>query len=142
MTTCGQDILNLPPEVSARLRRHLSQIHGIGSFACTPTAQRARLYEASSFLVLEHPAHGTVRRGHREHIFDPHILRWINHSCMPNARIEFAGGTPVLVAVRDVSVGDEVVVDYRQTEISEEYPEPFICNCGHCAGIRIGEEPE
>jgi len=48
-----------------------------------------------------------------------------NHSCVPNAGIS---GQIVLVAMRDIAVGEEVCFDYAMTD-SSDYDE-FECWCG------------
>jgi uncharacterized protein len=50
---------------------------------------------------------------------------WVNHSCEPNAGMS---GQIVLVAMRDINVGEEVCYDYAMTDGSP-YDE-FECRCG------------
>lgn len=50
---------------------------------------------------------------------------WVNHSCNPNAGIR---GQITLVALRDISTGEEICFDYAMTD-SSAYDE-FICECG------------
>lgn len=50
---------------------------------------------------------------------------WVNHSCAPNAGIS---GQMVLVAMRDIAVGEEICFDYAMTDGSP-YDE-FECLCG------------
>jgi hypothetical protein len=57
----------------------------------------------------------------------------INHSCMPNAG--FTTGSPVLHALRDIAVGEEITWDYS-TSIAE-IGWTLECRCGSagCRGI-------
>jgi hypothetical protein len=53
----------------------------------------------------------------------------IRHACEPNARVETEGAPPVrITALRDISPGEEVTIDYCATE--EELASPFACGCG------------
>jgi uncharacterized protein len=51
-----------------------------------------------------------------------------NHSCEPNVGVK---GQILLLARRDIALGEELVFDYETTDDSLE---PFECNCGssHC----------
>jgi hypothetical protein len=62
---------------------------------------------------------------------------WVNHSCDPNAGVV---GQIVLVALRDIRVGEEVCFDYATTDGSP-YDE-FECGCGspRCRGHVTGDD--
>jgi uncharacterized protein len=62
---------------------------------------------------------------------------WINHSCDPNAGLR---GQVVLVALRDIEVGEEVCYDYAMSDGSA-YDE-FACECGAstCRGRVSGDD--
>ncbi len=55
--------------------------------------------------------------------------RYMNHSCEPNVR---GVGPNLQIAVRDISVGDEITCDYAECNLLE----PFACACGstRCRG--------
>lgn len=61
----------------------------------------------------------------------------INHCCEPNAGIQ---GYSMLVALRDIAVGEEVCYDYAMTD-SSPYDE-FDCACGApaCRGYITGQD--
>ena len=61
----------------------------------------------------------------------------INHSCDPNAGIL---GQIILVAMRDISAGEEICYDYAMTD-STDYDE-FVCACGtaRCRGQITGSD--
>jgi hypothetical protein len=63
------------------------------------------------------------------------ILAKLAHSCAPNAR--FRDGTRWLHALADIAPGDELTIDYLDTEPVISHP--FVCRCGApaCRG-RIG----
>ena len=70
-------------------------------------------------------------------IGDKHIESWegghINHHCDPNTEIkihEVIGPTKLValvVAKRDINIGEEITFDYETTE--RRMAEPFMCNC-------------
>lgn len=62
---------------------------------------------------------------------------WVNHSCDPNAGVV---GQVVLVALRDVRVGEEICFDYATTDGSP-YDE-FECGCASrtCRGHVTGDD--
>ena len=81
-------------------------------------------------------------------LFD--LIGRVNHSCMPNARLqslrgetEAAGAT--LTAIRDIEVGEEVAIDYlaqfdgsmvqKRAHLMEQYR--FSCNCKLCTGSAV-----
>ena len=61
------------------------------------------------------------------------VMLFINHSCEPN--VGFAGNI-VLVAMRDVSEGEELTTDYA---LFDDYDGSMECRCGtSCCRGRIG----
>lgn len=114
---------------------HPSEIHGNGVFATEKCVPGQIIFVTTKFTVLPKAAHGTVERSEEEHVFEPRVLRWVNHSCCHNSLILFVGGEVRLVCVAELRPEEEVVCDYRLTEGS--IPTPFRCNCGHCGGILI-----
>jgi uncharacterized protein len=62
---------------------------------------------------------------------------WVNHSCEPNAGIR---GQISLVAMRDITPGEEVTFDYAMSD-STNYDE-FECSCGAptCRGYVGGRD--
>jgi uncharacterized protein len=64
------------------------------------------------------------------------VMLFINHSCEPN--VGFAGNT-VLVAMRDISVGEELTTDYA---LFDDNDEAMQCRCGtpSCRGTVTGRD--
>jgi len=64
------------------------------------------------------------------------VMLFLNHSCEPN--VGFAGNT-VLVAMRDVSPGDELTTDYA---LFDDYDGSIECQCGtpSCRGTIDGRD--
>lgn len=67
---------------------------------------------------------------------DPHFMGRVLHRCEPNAHADMT--TKTFYALRDISAGEWVTMDYRQTE-SVLYKD-FVCNCGplKCAAASQG----
>ncbi len=53
-------------------------------------------------------------------------MRFTNHSCSPNARIQVEDGEISFFALRDLSTGDEITVDYGLTH----HEGRLACRCG------------
>ena len=68
---------------------------------------------------------------------EPEPADFINHSCEPNCEMS---GNVILIAARDIEVGEEVTYDYATTDGSD-YDE-FECACGSpsCRGKVSGHD--
>lgn len=62
----------------------------------------------------------------------------INHSCDPNAGLQFGGTGPVLVALRPIAVGEEVQWDYSTTILDHQWSMRCKCGAAICRGV-IGD---
>jgi hypothetical protein len=113
---------------------HASPIHGNGLFAEQDIPANALIYESEEYTVTRTAKHGSIQRTPTDHIMEK-ILRWENHSCVPNTVLRFDGPSVQLIATKRILAGQEIVCDYRNTE--DSIPVPFRCNCGHCPGIII-----
>lgn len=51
--------------------------------------------------------------------------KYINHSCAPNTRVS----NRKFIALRDISIGEEITFDYNSTE--DEIAEAFDCLCAN-----------
>lgn len=62
---------------------------------------------------------------------------YVNHSCDPNGGLS---GQIALVAMHDISVGDEITFDYAMSDVTD-YDE-FQCECGspNCRGVVRGSD--
>lgn len=77
--------------------------------------------------TLAEPTYLTVQVGIRKHILlQPEHLQYINHSCDPN--VFFDTHTMKVIALRQISVGDEMTFFYPSTEW--DMAQPFSCLCG------------
>ena len=71
----------------------------------------------------------------RDEEYEP-VMLFINHSCGPN--VGFAGNV-VLVAMRDITAGEELTTDYALFDDSDELMQ---CRCGApaCRGLISGRD--
>jgi SET domain-containing protein len=87
----------------------------IARFEGTETAQRTRM--SLQFGPGRHVEPG-----------ENHPLRFLNHACEPNAAFGNGEGDRDLHALRDISAGTEITIDYNVHE--DELSHPFKCSCG------------
>lgn len=122
------------------LRVGASRIAGMGLFATQQFGVGARV------CTLEGEEHRFISRtagdaaafanwiavGRDRWIETEGACRYLNHSCEPNVRIR---GDRAVMAIRDISCGDEITLDYSLTT-SERYWS-MRCSCGtpHCTGV-------
>ena len=59
--------------------------------------------------------------------------RYMNHSCEPNAFYDYCDHSPITRAIRDISVGEELTVDYLINNVGGD---SWACSCGssRCRG--------
>ena len=65
--------------------------------------------------------------------------RYINHSCEPNCTVEKTPDTLWIVAVRDITAGEELSYNYGyESKHYQDNP----CNCGatHCCGYILAQQ--
>ena len=120
---------------------------GRGCFAVEPIAGGhvvaafgGRCLTRDEFDLL--PLHQQVRGIQvDEHLFlsgaiEPEPSDFINHSCAPNCGMS---GTTVVVALRDIEVGEQLTYDYAMSEGSDD---EFECTCGAtaCRGKVTGHD--
>ncbi len=81
------------------------------------------------------------------HVEADDCIRFLNHSCQPNAAIiskyseKDNYATIVLESIRDITMDDEICFDYASTEFTltkELLNKPCLCNSPRCRGILTG----
>ena len=75
-------------------------------------------------ILVESPSRTSIQIG-SSHIEDD-TGRYLNHNCNPNASIANEK-EPTLVCISEIKPGDEVTIDYNESE--EEIFHPFFCYC-------------
>jgi len=83
--------------------------------------------------------------GHGKYVLDYSPASYVNHSCDPNAYVEFKTlGKKYLIALRDIKKGEEITKDYSLEavdQIDNENPWVLDCKCGskNCRKKIIGD---
>ena len=82
--------------------------------------------------ISNKPAQHTVQAGRFKHI-EVGSIASLNHSCNPNIVLDTTN--MLIIAARDISIGDELTFFYPSTEW--EMAVPFICACGSTNCIHV-----
>ena len=121
-----------------------STIDGQGAFAAEPVPARRKIGEIRGEAISVDEARIRATRSERIMIVelsprraidftrsaDP--MRYTNHSCAPNARLDIRNGRVEFYALRDIAAGEEITVNYGETH----HEGRLRCRCGatNCAG--------
>ena len=121
-----------------------SHIDGQGAFAAEPIPPRLKIGEIRGESISVQEARIRATRSERVMIVelsprraidfskssDP--MRYTNHSCRPNARLDIRQGRVEIYALRAIAVGEEITVHYGETH----HQGRLACRCGSpgCAG--------
>lgn len=57
--------------------------------------------------------------------------RYINHSCKPNCEVDIKKGKIMIMAIKNIGVGEELNYDYGK-EYFDEFIKPYGCKCEKC----------
>ncbi len=119
--------------------------HGFADIINNSNTQQKSLHATTAFNAgetickfsaateLENPTYLTVQTGINTHItLSPSFLQYINHSCEPN--VFFNTSTMELMALKNISIGDELVFFYPSTEW--EMTQSFQCFCQSLACLK------
>jgi SET domain-containing protein len=133
-----------PPYQKYELAVRPSRIDGLGVFAVQAIAAARKIGEIRGESISVDTARIRATRSERIMIVelsprraidfskssDP--MRYTNHSCRPNARLDLRQGRVEFYALRAIAVGDEITVHYGETHHQGQ----LICRCGAagCAG--------
>ena len=115
-----------------------SAIDGQGVFAAEPIAGRRKIGEIRGEAISVAEARIRATRHERVMIVelsderaldfrrstDP--MRYTNHSCRPNARLDIRQGRVEFYALRDIAPGEEITVNYGPTH----HEGKLVCRCG------------
>lgn len=98
--------------------RKIGEIRGEG---ITVDEARIRATRSERIMIVELSERAAIdfsRSG------DP--MRYTNHSCRPNARLDIRQGRVEFYALRDIAVGEEITVNYGETH----HEGRLTCRCG------------
>lgn len=123
-------------DVAVTLRR--SRIDGYGVFAQQAIRAGQRLGQLTGESITVAEARRRAQAGGRLMLVElsparaidasrsQDALRFTNHSCVPNARIQVEDGEVQFLAIRDIADGEELTVDYGLTH----HEGRLACQCG------------
>ncbi len=102
-----------------------------GGFVLT-AQERRELPEAIQNYTLQVEVNFHLSSGDLQNDAD-----YFNHSCDPNAGLN---GQIVLVAMRDIAVGEEVCFDYAMSEADPAFQMPCACGQSNCRHLITGND--
>jgi hypothetical protein len=126
-----------------------SFIHAAGCYTTTPIAKGTRVVEYTGPLIDKEDADRRYENkpitylfgiGDGSRVIDGHgIAMFINHSCDANCETEEVDGRVWIMAIRDITAGEELCYDYCLYDGGEEEAS---CNCGakKCRGSMYSVE--
>ena len=117
---------------------HKSTIDGFGAFAAEPipahrkigeirgesisvTEARRRAAGQARIMIVEVSEKKAIDASQSS---DP--MRFTNHSCAPNARLQIRDGRVEFYAIQPIAVGEEITVNYGETH----HEGTLACRCG------------
>ena len=115
-----------------------SAIDGHGAFAGEPIPARRKIGEIRGEPLSVKEARRRVKGQRRIMMVEvsartaidasnsTHALRFTNHSCRPNAVLRIVQGRVELYALRDLTIGEEITIDYGETHHGGR----LRCRCG------------
>lgn len=121
-----------------------SPIDGQGVFAAEPIPARRKIGEMRGELISVAEARRRIKGRARIHMVEVSDrraidatasdgpLRFINHSCLPNAVLRIRQGRAEFYAIRDIEPGEELTADYGESH----HEGRLRCACGapNCKG--------
>jgi uncharacterized protein len=122
-----------------------SRIDGLGVFAAQAIAGARKIGEIRGESISVDDARIRATRSERIMIVElsprraidfsksADAMRYTNHSCQPNARLDIRQGRVEFYALRAIAVGEEITVQYGQTHHQGQ----LACRCG-ATGCIIG----
>jgi SET domain-containing protein len=135
-----------------------SRIHGRGVFAKRKIPQGARIVEYTGARVPTHAVVAVLPEGGAAPVYafqldDATVIdgarggsdaRFVNHGCAPNCEALCFDGHVYFYALRDISRGEELTIDYRLATASSRGPtkrerDAYACRCGSpgCRGTML-----
>jgi SET domain-containing protein len=106
-----------------------SKVHGFGIFTKKDIKKGERFYVIPTNTISKENKYRWAYIGKGRYVCDKIILNWVNHSCDPNTILSIKTNTPALIARNNILAGEEIVCDYKKTEIKKP---KFKCLCKNC----------
>ncbi|MGJ0395089.1 MAG: SET domain-containing protein-lysine N-methyltransferase [Methylocystis sp.] len=110
------------------VRASLSPIAGTGVFANTRFKKDKVIGNLKLGSESAQGQHTILLGGQHVVVIEP--WRFLNHACVPNARLEFLDRDVRMVAIQEIFPQTEITFDYRT--LGEKLSEEFECSCPTC----------
>ena len=117
-----------------KLEKKASEIDGFGVFTRRTIPAGKEFYIIPLDTIYIFPVPNCARIADNKYVSDNEVLNWVNHSCNPTAILDINRLDPVLIAIRDIKRGEEITVDYNNTEV-QGMQIPCTCASENCSGI-------
>jgi len=119
------------------LEQRTSGVHGTGIYTTRDIKAGEEYYAIPLDNLRDTNFFRYAYLGQKRYVNDEEVLNWVNHSCHPNTKIDLNRPEPYLVAMKDITSGDEITCNYSKTEVDGV---KFTCNCGsHKCQEKIGK---
>jgi len=136
----GPPVLIGIPQPAERfaLRAGPSKIDGTGVFAGEAVPVRSKIGEMRGELISVREARDRVKQRERIHMVEisakraidasrsDSVLRFVNHSCVPNTVLRIHNGRAEFFALRDIELGEELTANYGESHHGGRLQ----CRCG------------
>jgi hypothetical protein len=118
---------------------HTMDGRGAGIRAVTPFPRGQFISRVSGHVISSRRLH-TLQITPNAHLYDPYFCGLLLHSCNPNVSLDMKQFE--LWALRDISAGDLLTMDYASTE--DVLMRQFRCHCGApaCRGWITGSKEQ
>lgn len=130
-------LLRLPSR-GRSVRAAPSLISGTGCFVLRPVKSGEPIGPVGLGPPIPQDRHSLLVGKHHRDVKKP--WRFLNHACIPTARIQFGEDTAQLFAARDLRAYTELTIDYNA--LPEDVGSGFECRCARCtsqsAPSRVG----
>ncbi len=112
-----------------------SPIQGLGVFATKPLVSGETILAIDDSRVVDerHPFGPRDDARHCDYLAGGRVVlmqppeRHINHSCDPNSYVKTSGGKRLVLALREIALGEEITYDYS---INSGGDTVWTCRCG------------
>jgi SET domain-containing protein len=138
--------------VKVRVWVHKSQIAGLGLFVAQNIKKGTRIIQYIGEKISKDESTKRLAQGNAylftfndRYDIDGKTLkntaRFINHSCDPNCEVDITSRTIWIVALRDITDGEELTYNYGYDFEPDSYQD-FPCHCGAntCCGYILAQQ--
>lgn len=111
----------------SRIFKKITKEKGIGVFTNHDVSPGQILLESKFLDELNTRSKWTLEKGDHHLLIDSPAI-FINHSCIPNGKIEWKNGAAQIISTRSIKMGEEINIDYFESE--KDIVGFSICLCG------------